>query len=1087
MQTAAKLLLIVGLLLCLGIPAIAASSDRMQLPTSCTNILVGKGASATGRAMLSYSADGGPYGRVCIVPACEHASGSTVSIFENAPRYSYQEYQDLMRDPPLVTRIPQVPETYRYIDLMGWYGSHWGGINEHGVTLFETTIGGRPALVNSQGAFGVGAQTVAENSLLVLALQRARTAREAISIMTSLAEEYGYYQPEFHGENISITDGNEVWILEIFGPGPSWHPGSDEPGAVWCAQRIPDDHICVSANRSRIGEIEPNAPETFLCSANTISLAVEMGWWHPSTGTPFIWYEAYAPCDWPYCSLREWRVLDTLAPSLELDPDTGRFPLSVRPDELVNLTDIMALHRDAFEGTPYNAWENPARNLTEEQSRWIYPYYRYSWIDDPVQDMLGVRPERTLAVWSSFSCIAEIDPEAPPPVRGCLWYGQGPAATTCYVPIYTGVKNVPDAWKETDPTGIDWVSAHWAFSLVHELARHGEWQIAYGSISRLRDEAEEELIALQDSLRNSARQTVAASNIEDGCILVTEATSSWLTDVVDAYWDLVDYLLFTHYFPGSYRDPQNIPSIDITKLTTAAESEERPPVDATAHGETQPTSQIDTDEPLTSTEPQEETLDRDAVVEEACATSTLRVAIDGFSEGSMPIGWWYSYSRVSHENQFTNLTPQESGHVVYRFPEDGATGRLTLQMQDPGTDLSSFSGIEITVRTNRPMEVQIEMQTTDPTFPASDEEWITSSIETSLSCELEPRTVRIPFCDFVTDMPSRDRFPGLLSMPTLDSVRSLSLVLEDEGTEIYVDSVHVYRPASVEEAVGGQDTLSLSEAVTATSMATRGVDGYAVILEVDDHPGDVADIMTGYANRNRIVDALLAKGWSEENMLILLDHDVTVTAVQQAMDWVMERVTEEDLVFIYACGHGGHLRETVGLGWAFPPLWRALPTDRKVLVVNSCGAGRITGSAMYGEFIDPVQQPEHSDQLTTGLAIAGCAHDEQGISGAIGEGLPILGGHMTFFLHGALNDLSLDANHDLFISVEEAFAGTYSRTRAFFESELTKVLSYAHPSEPVLDSLLSMIAYDYPHPELIDGFAGELVLDLDYYTTSTAE
>jgi dipeptidase len=569
MQPHVKILVAASLICFLTAPSLQASANTVQLPTSCTNILVGKAASATGRAILSYTCDGGPYGRIRIVPAAEHQAGSAVSIFENTPAYSYEAYQEAVSELQLVGCIPQVPETYQYIDLIGWYGSHWGGVNEHGVTLFESTIGGRPELVNSRGIFGVGAQTVAENSLLILALQRAKTAREAISVITLLAEEYGYYQPDFHGENISITDGNEVWILEIFGPGAGWRHGDDEPGALWCAQRIPDDHVCVSANRSRIGKIDPDDPKTFLCSRNAITLAVEMGWWDPDSGAPFVWHEAYAPQDWLYCSLREWRVLDTLAPSLGLNSSNNRFPLSVRPHKPVTLLDIMALHRDAYEGTRYDARENVSQNLTEEQAKWIYPYYRYSWIEDPVQDILNVHPERTLAVWSAFSCIAEIDPEAPPPIRGCLWYGEGPAATTCYVPISTGVTDVPVAWKETDPVAIDWVSAHWAFSLVHELARHGGWESASRSIAHVRDVAEERLMILQEQLRTATAQAISMGRTKDAYSNVTTAASSWMSTVLDTYWDLVDYLLFTYYFPGSCRDSLPVPQISLEVVPQA--------------------------------------------------------------------------------------------------------------------------------------------------------------------------------------------------------------------------------------------------------------------------------------------------------------------------------------------------------------------------------------------------------------------------------------------------------------------------------------------------------------------------------------
>jgi len=446
-------------------------------------------------------------------------------------------------------------------------------------------------------------------------------------------------------------------------------------------------------------------------------------------------------------------------------------------------------------------------------------------------------------------------------------------------------------------------------------------------------------------------------------------------------------------------------------------------------------------------------------------------AIDGFSPHSIPIGWWYSFSRAQGETTFTGLSPQKpESEVKYRYPQDGDSGRLSLQMREP-TDLSGYDGFEIHLRSNTSAEVGLALNLTcDEVSDAF------MNLDPPIQCMPEGVAVRVPFSSFRAQAAAEGQTdPSCL--PGLECFMELVFLVGQDGVELTVESVQVYRPPAQE-----------SVAVQPGALATPGIDGYAVILEVDDHPGEGSDIITGYANRNRIVDALLAKGWTEENIFVLLDHDVTVSAIEGAMDWLMERVTGEDLVFIYASGHGNYLRETVGLGWAFPPLWRALPTDRKVFVVNSCGAGQITASAMYGEFIEPELQAEHSDQLTAGLAIAGCAHDEQGMSGSIGMGLPILGGYMTFFLHGALNDLSLDTDGDLLVSVEEAFVGTYSRTRAFYEEELTKIFTYCTlMPEPVLEQLRAMVEYDYPHPELIDGYPGELILDLRYYREDARE
>ena len=183
MKVAAGVLTLLVLSVSVSVLGICTSSDEtavqefIEIPAGCTNILVGKDASATGRAMITYSCDGAPYGRVRIVPGQSYPAGSMLPIYENPVYGSYEQYLASMRSLRQVATIPQVQETYRYIDLIGWYGAHWAGMNEYGVSIFETTVGGRPELVNPQGVFGIGAQISPESSLLVLALQRSTTAR----------------------------------------------------------------------------------------------------------------------------------------------------------------------------------------------------------------------------------------------------------------------------------------------------------------------------------------------------------------------------------------------------------------------------------------------------------------------------------------------------------------------------------------------------------------------------------------------------------------------------------------------------------------------------------------------------------------------------------------------------------------------------------------------------------------------------------------------------------------------------------------------------------------------------------------------
>ena len=217
-------------------------------------------------------------------------------------------------------------------------------------------------------------------------------------------------------------------------------------------------------------------------------------------------------------------------------------------------------------------------------------------------------------------------------------------------------------------------------------------------------------------------------------------------------------------------------------------------------------------------------------------------------------------------------------------------------------------------------------------------------------------------------------------------------------------------------------------------------------------------------------------------MYIALDDEVTADAVANAMDWLLERATEEDLVFVYVAAHYSYLKRVVEFNRIFPPLWGLVPTDRKVLVVDSCKAGELTASAMYGTFVSP-EGPEISEASPSpGLSISACAHDEVAVWGTVEEDLSIVGGFMTYYLHEALLDRSLDTNGDTYISVEEAFAGLYLRMRAYYRETAPRALEDPDLPEAVRQQILDDLASDgFPHPEMIDAFPGELILDLRYY------
>ena len=540
--------LILAFFLIVGTPPALADSDRI----SCTDIICGKNATVDGSTIGTYTCDGARYAEIKTYPREKHRRGAMMPIWYRPFPYNYNQYLEYLENPVLLGFVPQVRETYAYVSIEVWYDDQRvGGINEYGVTTGETTIGGRYQLINTKG-FMFAYTNIREASLLTLALERAKNAREAIQVMGSLAEEYGYGQP--YGEHITVTDGNEAWAFEIFGPGPDWEPGCGKPGAVWCAQRIPDGHIGVSANRSRIGEIDLSNPDYFMASPNVKSLALDMGFWDPTED--FIWYEAYGPSNSRGSQLREWRVLSLVAPSLGLDPDALRYPFSVEPDNPVTVQDIIAIHRDTYEGTEFDITEDPAWYVYGQKSPMANPFG-----PGDLHRLLGLSSERVIGTASSvMSYVSQVNSALPDPIKGCLWFGLGPPSTTCYVPIYSGVTDLPWSWGETALDRVAWESAWWAFNLVEQLS-YIKWQSAIEDVKGVRDPAEAAFFEKQAEFENLVAQLYGKKGWKHARKLVTNYTNHCMRSVSDTYWHLVDYLLFKYYFRASSGAAQELPEV----------------------------------------------------------------------------------------------------------------------------------------------------------------------------------------------------------------------------------------------------------------------------------------------------------------------------------------------------------------------------------------------------------------------------------------------------------------------------------------------------------------------------------------------
>jgi dipeptidase len=460
----------------------------------------------------------------------------------------------------LVGYLP-IEQTYRCILAAGHLAdSVTGGINEHGVSMGIEYMGMKPELVNRKGIVST-CSSHWTSSLIANGLLRAKTAREAIRLMGSMVEEYGftyYWAPEA-GCAIPVVDGKEAWMMEIFGPGKDWTPGSGKPGAVWCAQRVPDGEVTCNANRSRIGEVKPDSRGDFMASANIYSLAEQLGLWKP--GTPLIWYEAYGTAGQRGNSLREWAALNRLAPSLRLeatgDPKKDRYPFSVKPDGKVSVQALTSVMRDYYQETEFDVTEHPAFNPGCKMSPLARPFGSRDLFE-----LIGIEPERCIgSETSGYVYVSQVRDWLPDPIAGCMWFTLGPSYTSCFTPVYSGVTEVTESWSRSPNfTRIDRTQVQWEFQLVEDLAGL-KYQEAIKDVRGVFEPAEERFMALQPEFEDAAVRVFREYGAERAERFVTRYTNSCLEQVDDAYGELVDYLMFKYLYSYSRVAPPKLPVV----------------------------------------------------------------------------------------------------------------------------------------------------------------------------------------------------------------------------------------------------------------------------------------------------------------------------------------------------------------------------------------------------------------------------------------------------------------------------------------------------------------------------------------------
>ncbi len=422
---------------------------------SCTSIMLGNKATDDGSVITAHTCDA--YYRTWLefVPAQKFEQDATHDVYWGTMHTHTAWSKDGME---LKGKIPQAKETYAYLNAA------YPCINEKQLAIGESTFGGKKELRNKNGLFMI-------EELERIALQRCTTAKQAIKLIGELVKEYGYADA---GECITIADTKEVWQLEIVGEGP------DKIGGVWAAQRIPDDHVGVAANYSRIAEIDLDDEANFMASENVFEVAKKMKFWDGKK--PFKFWKAYGGKK--SFTIREFFVFNSLAPSLKLKFDADELPFSVKVDKQVNIRQVVELYKATYDGTEYEL----IRNLMVEKKKrnedgkivvvdTIVSPAAHPWLSTDRRNLLNslqkdaVVRQRPIAVqYCAYSWIAQLRDDLPDEIGGRIWFSFDVPTLSPRTPIYCGNLSLPESYSICGQDHFSRESAAWAFRRANRLA-----------------------------------------------------------------------------------------------------------------------------------------------------------------------------------------------------------------------------------------------------------------------------------------------------------------------------------------------------------------------------------------------------------------------------------------------------------------------------------------------------------------------------------------------------------------------------------------------------------------------------------------
>ncbi len=497
---------------------------------ACTNFLITKGASVDGSTMITYAADShNLYGELYFQPATDHPDGATREIHE----WDTGKFLGM---------IPEMAHTYSVV----------GNMNEFQVAIGETTFGGRKELGSQSGAI------MDYGSLMYVALQRAKTAREAIKVMTDLVEKYGYYSS---GESFSIADPDEVWILEMIGK------GEGEKGAVWVAVRVPDGYISGHANQARITTFPLNDTQNCMYSKDVISFAREKGWFD-GINKDFSFSDVYAPVDFGgarFCEARVWAGFNKVADGMDQYTNyvkglvaydtttsfaTNRMPLWIKPNKKLSVKDVMEMMRDHFEGTELDM----TQDLGAGPHRLPYRWRGLTWEVDSIEYC----NERAISTQQTgFSFVSQSRSWLPDAIGGILWFGVDDTYSTCYAPMYCGITEIPECFAvgNGDLLNYSETSAFWIFNTVTNFA-YLRYDAMIEHIRERQAEIEGKFIAHTPEIDQAAKLLHEKQGPDKAREFLTQYSVNEANNMTAAWKELSHYLI-VKYIDGNVKKEEN--------------------------------------------------------------------------------------------------------------------------------------------------------------------------------------------------------------------------------------------------------------------------------------------------------------------------------------------------------------------------------------------------------------------------------------------------------------------------------------------------------------------------------------------------